>query len=87
VLVPAAALDTEMAKQWYPYFALALAPLKEPASPKWLLLDQGAARLIDTHRISATEFGLTITFSFRIGNDAYSWNWNACSQDTEAEKA
>jgi Protein kinase domain len=85
VLVPKAALDTEMAKQRYPYFALALAPVKEPASPKWLLLDKGAGRVIDTHRISATEFGLTITFSFRIGNHAYSWNWNACSQDTEAE--
>ena len=26
-----------------------------------------------------------ITFSFRIGNDAYDWDWDACSKDTEAE--
>ena len=85
VLVPAAALDTEMAKQWYPYFGLNLAPSKTPPAPKWMQLDKGAARVFGTHRISATEYGFTITYSFRIDNDAYWWIWNACSQDTEAE--
>ena len=45
----------------------------------------GRGRVFGTHRISATEYGFTITYSFRIGHDAYWWIWNACSQDTEAE--
>ncbi|MGI8448647.1 MAG: hypothetical protein ACR2MP_16015 [Streptosporangiaceae bacterium] len=76
-----------MSKQWFPYFGLAVAPAKEPAPPTWQRLDKGGGRVIDTHRISAAEFGMTLTFSSRIGNQAYSWNWTACSQDTEAETA
>ena len=36
------------------------------------------------HRIAADEFSETVTFSFRIGNDAYNWEWTSCSKDTEA---
>jgi hypothetical protein len=27
---------------------------------------------------------LTISFTFRIGNDGSNWNFNTCDQDTEA---
>jgi Protein kinase domain len=84
VFVPASAMATEVGKRWYPYFNLSLAPGKEPASPKVLLLGVGDPRVTRSRRVSATEFALTITFTFRIGNDAYYWNWNTCSADTEA---
>jgi hypothetical protein len=32
--------------------------------------------------VSATEYKLTYSFSFRIGNDGYAWNWSACWKDT-----
>jgi serine/threonine protein kinase len=85
IFVPASALSTEISKHWYAYLGLSLSTGKEPASPKWQQLGTGDARVTAAHRISATEFGLTVTFSFRIGNDAYSWDWSACSQGTEAE--
>jgi Protein kinase domain len=84
VFVPASALATELAKRWYPYFNLSLAPSKEPTSPKVLLLGAGDPHVTASRRVSATEFELSITFTFRIGNDAYYWNWNTCSADTEA---
>jgi serine/threonine protein kinase len=85
VAVPASALSTEMAKTWYPYFKLNLAPVKEPPSPKTLLLGAGNPHVTASRRVSATEFDLTVTFSFRIGNKAYYWNWTMCSKDTEAK--
>jgi hypothetical protein len=83
--VPSSALDTEVQKQWYPYLGLRLAPVKAPASPSLLQLGAGSPHVTKSRRISADEFGLTITFSFRIGNHAYSWNWSACAKDTEAQ--
>ncbi len=84
VLVPAAALSTEMARQWYPYFGLRLAAAQEPPSPQVLLLGAGAPQISKPRRVSGDEFGWTITFSFPIGTHAYSWNWTACSRSTEA---
>ena len=84
VLVPAPALGTEMAQQWYPYSALKTAPAREPPSPQVLLLGTGTPQISKTQRVSRDEFGLTITFSFPIGNHAYSWNWTACSRPAEA---
>jgi serine/threonine-protein kinase len=85
VFVPASALSTEISKQWYPYFGLNLAPAKQPAPPKLLPLGADDPHVTKSRRISATEFGLTITFSFRVGNDAFYWNWATCAKDTEAE--
>lgn len=83
--VPPAALPTEMAKAWYPYFAVDLAPSKVPPGPQWLLLDAGDGHVTASHRVSADEFTATVTYTFRIGSDAYSWNWTACTTDTEAQ--
>jgi Protein kinase domain len=84
VPVPAPALTTEISKRWYSYFAVALAPARAPPAPRRLRLGAGHAHITKSRRISATEFGLTITYSFRIGARAYDWSWNVCTKDTEA---
>ena len=84
VFVPASALSTEIAKRWYPYFNLNLSPGKEPPSPKTLLLGAGHPHVTASRQVAPGEFELTVTFSFRIGNDAYYWNWTTCAKDTEA---
>jgi serine/threonine protein kinase len=83
--VPPSALPSEMSKPWFAYFGINLAPTKEPPPPKWLLLGAGNGHVTASRRISADEWGETVTFSFVIGNDAYDWGWSTCLQDTEAE--
>ena len=82
--VPSPALQTEMSKQWYLYFGINLSSGKEPPPPEWLVLGAGNSHVTAPRRISADEFSETVTFSFRVGNDAYYWDWNACTKDTEA---
>jgi hypothetical protein len=36
-------------------------------------------------RVSAGEYRYTVTFSFRIGNDGYSFGWATCTRDTEPQ--
>ena len=84
VLVPAPALNTEIAKPWYPYFGLNLAPTKAPPAPRWLLLGTGHPHVTAARQVSPGEFEVTITYSFRIGNKAYYWNWATCARDTES---
>jgi serine/threonine protein kinase len=84
VKVPASAMSTELAKRWYPYFAIRLARDKSPAAPGVLRRGAASPRVTASRRISATEFGLTYAFSFRVGNHAYNWNQALCAQDTEA---
>jgi hypothetical protein len=85
VRVPARALSTEIAKQWYPYFGLNLGPSKVPPAPKRFRLGAGHPHVTPSRRVSATELEVTVTFSFRVDNNAYDWNWNVCSRDTEAQ--
>jgi Protein kinase domain len=85
ILAPPSALQTEMSKPLYLYFGLNLAPTNEPATPKWVYLGAGNGLVIASHPISADEFSETVTFSFRIGNDAYDWAWRTCFKETEAE--
>jgi hypothetical protein len=84
VKVPAAAMSTELAKRWYPYFAIRLAPDKSPPAPKVLRRGAASPRVTASRRISATQFGLTYSFSFRVGNNAYNWDQALCARDTEA---
>jgi serine/threonine protein kinase len=84
VPVPASALMTELSKRWYSYFAVALAPDKVPAAPERLRLGAGHSQVSRSRRISATEFRLTVTYSFQVGARAYDWSWNVCTKDTEA---
>jgi hypothetical protein len=83
--VPPSALLAEMSKPLYLYFGLNISPSKVPPAPKWVLLGTGNGHVTAPRRISADEFSQTVTFSFQIGNDAYSWNWASCTKDTEAE--
>jgi serine/threonine-protein kinase len=83
VLVPSSALKSELTQKVYPYFGLELGRIQEPAAPEWLQLGAGDPH-VTTRQVSADEFDMTISFSFRIGNHAFAWNWNACQMDTEA---
>jgi serine/threonine-protein kinase len=85
VRVPAQAMSTEIAKQWYPYFGINRAPVKAPAAPKRYRLGAGRPRVARSRQVSATELELTVTYSFEVGNSAYHWNWNVCTKDTEPQ--
>lgn len=81
-VLPSSALSVEMRKHVYPYFGLNLAPVVEPPLPAWLYLNAGHARVFASRRISASEYENTITLTFTIGQDAYHWDWAACTKDT-----
>jgi hypothetical protein len=83
-LVPPSALQAEMSKRVYLYFGINLSPSTEPSPPQYLALGAGDAHATTTRRISADEFGYTVTFSFQIGADAFSLNWRQCTMATEA---
>jgi Protein kinase domain len=84
-LVPPSALQTEMSKSLYVYFGINLASNVEPAPPQWLMLGAGNGHATAPRRISADEFGYTVTFSFPIGTDAFHSSWRLCTKNTEAE--
>jgi hypothetical protein len=84
VFVPASALGTEIAKPWYAYFNINLAPAVEPAAPSVMNLGAGNGQVSAAQRVSSTEFDTTVTFSFDIGSDAYHWRWRACDKGSEA---
>jgi hypothetical protein len=79
--VPASAMQVELAKPWYLYFAVNLAPKKIPPPPQTLTLGGGGGQVTSPHRVSANEFSVTITFTFRIGYNASNWSWFACTKD------
>jgi hypothetical protein len=81
-ILPSSALRVEMSKHVYPYFGLNLSATGTPPSPTWLYLNAGDARVSLPHRISASEFETTVTFTFTVGNDGAAWNWTACWKDT-----
>jgi hypothetical protein len=83
VRVPAPAMATELAKPWYAYFGLNLAPSKAPAAPRRYRLGAGDPHVSKSRQISATEFEVTVSYAFRVGDHAYNWNWNICAKDTE----
>jgi hypothetical protein len=85
LVVPAPALATEMAKQWYPYFGITLSASGTPASPTSLQLGAGDPVIVSTQRVSADEFTRTVTYTFQVGNDGYSSRTTWCTKDTEAQ--
>ncbi len=84
VVVPASTLKDEISKTLYFYLGVNLAARKIPPVPKWLTLDTHAT-ISKPKKIGARRFERTISFSFRIGNDAYHWIWDVCTKDTEAK--
>jgi hypothetical protein len=83
-LVPPSALQAEMSKRVYLYFGINLSPSTVPSPPQYLALGAGDGHATTAHRISADEFGYTVTFSFQIGADAFEWSWRQCDMATEA---
>jgi hypothetical protein len=91
VVVPAAAMSTEISKRWSAYGA----PGPATAAVKLQLLEPGnvqARKLMETfrpqiskpRRISATEFDLVIRFAPGFGQEMSFWHFTACTADTEA---
>jgi hypothetical protein len=81
-ILPSSALGVEMGNAWYPYFGLNLSATSTPPPPRWLYLYAGHASVSGAHRISASEFENTLTYTFTVGNDGYYWDWTACTKDT-----
>ena len=86
VLVPSSALQAELAKQWFWYFAVNLAATSQ--APRPTLLRLGADDPIRTApaRVSADEFKISATFTFDYSAGS-SWHWAAhgCTKDIEAQ--
>ncbi|MEP7022864.1 MAG: serine/threonine-protein kinase, partial [Actinomycetota bacterium] len=83
--VPPSAMDTELAKRPIPYFGLHLSPTKAPARVRTLDLDGGDPLVPPIRKISANVLEVRFTFTFQVGNNGYSWDGDACVQDTEPE--
>jgi hypothetical protein len=73
-----------MSKRVYLYFGINLSPSTVPSPPQYLALGAGDGHATTTRRISADEFGYTVTFSFQVGADAFEWSWGQCTMATEA---
>src|SRR5262245_31655745 len=84
VTVPPSALGTERHKAWHPYFGLTLRSSGTPPRPKTLKLNGGHAHVVGTRKLNSQQYRVTITYSFRIGNNAAFFVVTACQRDTEA---
>jgi hypothetical protein len=80
--LPASARSAESKKKVYFYFGVKFSATGQPA-PAWLNLDRSAT-VSKAKKISATEFEQTIKFSFRIGNNGYHFEFEACSKASES---
>ncbi|HEX6523920.1 MAG TPA: hypothetical protein VF070_28550 [Streptosporangiaceae bacterium] len=80
--VPGSTLSVEMSKTFYPYFGINLSATGTPSQPRWLYLNAGDPTVSSARQISASEFEVTVTFSFTIGADGYYFVWTACSKDS-----
>lgn len=78
--MPSAALSTEMPKQAYTYFAYGT-----PGPPAQLQLGAGSPQVSAPQQVSATEFSVTITFTYADPGQAYQDIGTWCSQDTETQ--
>jgi hypothetical protein len=85
ISVPAGAVGTEKAKQWYVYIGVRLGRRggPSPKAPAYLRLD-GQATASAPVSLSRTSYKVTLSFSFRIANLPYTWRWTACTKDTES---
>jgi hypothetical protein len=82
IVVPSSTLRVEMSKPLYPYFGINLSATGTPPEPRWIYLNAGHPSVSGARQISASEFEITVTFSFTIGNDGYYFDWAACAKDT-----
>jgi hypothetical protein len=84
--VPANAVRTEEAKPWFVYIGLHVGRRggPTPKAPKWMRLDTQATASAPVN-LSHNSYEVTLSFSFQIGNNPYSWRWTACTKDTESQ--
>lgn len=71
-----------MSKPFYPYFGINLSATGTPSLPRWLYLNAGDPTVSGVRQVSATEFEVTVTFSFTIGADGYYFDWVTCTKDS-----
>jgi hypothetical protein len=89
VFVPASAMGTELSKRWYTYVAPAPGAavklqLMGPGNRKIKqLLKAVSPQVSKPHRVSATEFDLTLRFPSGYGPLLPLWHFAACTADTE----
>jgi serine/threonine protein kinase len=85
VHVPPSALGTEMSKRWYAYFGLTLSKsATPPKGPTVLQLGAGSSTIGKPKQVSASEYTVTVTFTFPIGKKgSNTWFWAACAQGSE----
>jgi hypothetical protein len=83
---PPSALETEMSKTPYVYFASNVSPKAQPPEPHWVSLGAGHGRVAGTQRISADQFVRTVTFTYTVGgqHDHYAWDSLVCTKDSVA---
>lgn len=84
IFVPPSVLAAEISKRFYAYFGHALASVGTPPRPRWLYLGAGHPGVTGPRKVAANQFNLTVSFSFRIDHERYSWEADFCSKDTEA---
>lgn len=84
--LPASAVRTEEAKNWFVYIGLHVGRRggPNPKAPKWMRLDSQATASAPVN-LSHNSYEVTLSFSFSIGNNPYSWRWTACTQDSESK--
>jgi hypothetical protein len=85
ITLPASALKRESVKHWFVYLGVHLTtvPRKIPPAPTVLKLDTKATAS-KAARLAPGVYRVTLKFSFRIGNDGFSWGWAACTRDTQS---
>jgi hypothetical protein len=82
-ILPASAYRAESRKKLYFYFAVNLNRRRIPPAPTQLTLEK-SAKISKARRISSIEFEQTVTFSFRVYDDGYNFNFSYCSKASES---
>jgi len=59
-------------------------PFPYRSAPAPVTLDS-RAKISKPRKLGPRRYALTISFSFRVGNNDYNWAWLACARDTEAK--
>lgn len=84
VKVPSSAYRREAGKHWFLYSSLRLGPPGHiPPLPRFLALDKHA-RASTARRARASEFVVTLKFTFKIGGSSYRLAMNFCTKDSLA---
>jgi hypothetical protein len=71
---------------WYAYLGITVGPAgSSVADPTSMQLGLGDAAITNVHRTGADSLSVTLTFSYNVGNDAYSLQYAECVKGIEAK--